>query len=81
MEDVTPRSLTLYLLSTYLWTCRGYRYKIADGIYPNDDNSNDSIDGYYVDGVSITHGSNTLLTFLCKFNKQCFLFCISYINN
>ena len=37
---------------------RGYQYRIADGIYPNDDNSNNSIDGYYVDGVSITHGNN-----------------------
>ena len=37
---------------------RGYQYRFADGIYPNDDNSNDSIDGYYVDGVSITHGSS-----------------------
>ena len=47
---------------------RGYQYRIADGIYPNDDNSNDSIDGYYVDGVSITHGSNPrkhIWTYIC----------------
>ena len=47
---------------------RGYQYRIADGIYPNDDNSDDSIDGYYVDGVSITHGSNPrkhIWTYIC----------------
>ena len=47
--------------------------KIADSIYPNDDNSNDSIDGYYVDGVSITHGNNPrkhIWTYICGQYEQ-----------
>ena len=47
---------------------REYQYRIADGIYPNDNNNNDNIDGYYVDGISITHCSNPLKhkwTYVC----------------
>ena len=36
---------------------RGYQFGLSDGIYPNYGGS-PNIDGAYVDGLSITHGSN-----------------------
>uniref|UniRef100_A0A1X7UDL9 Fibrinogen C-terminal domain-containing protein n=1 Tax=Amphimedon queenslandica TaxID=400682 RepID=A0A1X7UDL9_AMPQE len=37
---------------------RGYQFGGTDGIYPNREGGTDNIDGAYVDGLSITHGSN-----------------------
>ena len=37
---------------------RGYQFGNTDGIYPNYGGGSDNIDGAYVDGLSITHGSN-----------------------
>ena len=36
---------------------RGYQQGGADGIYPNNGGPS-SLEGYYADGVSITHGAN-----------------------
>ena len=52
---------------------RKYQYRVADDIYPNDNNNNDSIDGYYVDGVLITHCSNPrkhIWTYICRNSEQ-----------
>uniref|UniRef100_A0A1X7TDT7 Fibrinogen C-terminal domain-containing protein n=1 Tax=Amphimedon queenslandica TaxID=400682 RepID=A0A1X7TDT7_AMPQE len=37
---------------------RGYQFGGTDGIYPNHGGGSPNIDGAYVDGLSITHGSN-----------------------
>uniref|UniRef100_A0A1X7TMQ2 Uncharacterized protein n=1 Tax=Amphimedon queenslandica TaxID=400682 RepID=A0A1X7TMQ2_AMPQE len=37
---------------------RGYQYGPPDGFYPNIGGGSPNIDGAYVDGLSITHGSN-----------------------
>ena len=47
---------------------RGYQYRVTDGIYPNYGGGVNSLDGPYVDGISITtHGTTRqhLWTYIC----------------
>ena len=75
---------------------RGYQHGNSDAIYPNYGGGSPNIDGAYVDGLSITHGSNPrqhiwtyavgntendASTFLCPCNTGTTATTLSYVGN
>ena len=75
---------------------RGYQFATTDGIYPNYNGGSPNIDGAYVDGLSITHGSNPrqhiwtyavgntendTSTFSCPCNTGATATTLSYVGN